>query len=160
MRSRTLIVAALSLLSACAAIPRNLETPEVSFVGIRALEASLFEQKLEVRLKVQNPNTIELPVNGLDVDVELAGEPFANGVSARQFVVPAHGEAEFDMIVTANAASALLKIAGADRKSRESVSYRLRGKLSTRVGMLRSIPFEESGTLPLGDLTGKRRKGD
>ena len=160
MRFKFLVLSALTLLSACAAIPTNLESPDISFVGIRALEASLFEQKLEVRLKVQNPNTIELPVNGLDVDVELAGEPFASGVSARQFVVPAHGEAEFDMIVTANAASALLKIAGGDRKAREAIAYRLRGKLSTKVGLLRSIPFEESGTLPLGDLTGKRKKAD
>jgi len=160
MRSRLLAILGVVALSACAGIGTQLETPEITFVGIRAIEASLFEQKLEVRLRVQNPNTIELPVNGLDVDVELAGEPFATGVSAREFIVPAHGEAEFDMIVTANAASALFKIAGGDRKSREEVGYRLRGKLSTRVGLLRSIPFEESGTLPLGDLTGKRKKAD
>ena len=160
MRSRLLAVFGLAALAACAGLGTNLETPDISFVGIRTVEASLFEQKLEVRLRVQNPNTIELPVNGLDVEVELAGEPFATGVSARQFVVPAHGEAEFDMIVTANAASAILKIAGGDRKSREEIGYRLRGRLSTKVGLLRSIPFEESGTLPLGDLTGKRRKAD
>ena len=160
MRSRLLAILGLAALSACAGIGTHLETPDITFVGIRAVEASLFEQKLEVRLRVQNPNSIELPVNGLDVDVELAGEPFATGVSAREFVVPAHGEAEFDMIATANAASALLKIAGGDRKSREEIGYRLRGKLSTRLGLLRSIPFEESGTLPLGDLTGKRRKPD
>jgi hypothetical protein len=29
-----------------------------------------------------------------------------------------------------------------------------------KVGMLRNIPFTESGTLPLGDLTGKKRKAD
>jgi hypothetical protein len=92
--------------------------------------------------------------------MELAGEPFATGVTAREFVVPAHGEAEFDMIVTANAATALLKIAGGDRKSREEIGYRMKGRLSTKLGLLRSIPFEESGTLPLGDLTGKRRKAD
>lgn len=145
---------------ACVGIPRNLETPEVSFVGIRGLEASVFEQRLEVRMRVRNPNSIELPVNGLDVDVELADEPFAHGVSAREFVVPALGEAEFDMIVTANAASALLKIVGGDRKSREEIGYRLKGKLSTRIGMLRTIPFDETGTLPLADLTGKKRKRD
>jgi LEA14-like dessication related protein len=150
--------AAALALAGCAGIPRDLKTPEVSFVGLRAIEASVFEQKLEVRLKVLNPNDIELPVNGLDVDMELADEPFAHGVSARQFVVPARGEAEFDMIVTANAATALLKIAGADRKSQD-VGYRLKGKLSTRIGMLRTIPFEETGTLPMSDLLGKRRKG-
>jgi LEA14-like dessication related protein len=144
-------------LAGCVGIPRNLETPEVSFVGLRAIEASLFEQRLEVRMRVNNPNTIELPVNGLDVDIELADEPFAHGVSAREFVVPAQGEAEFDMIVTANAANAILKIIGGDRHQKE-VAYKLKGKLSTRIGLLRTIPFEESGSLPVADLLGKRRK--
>jgi len=160
MTKRTWLVTGLMLLAGCAGLGTQLETPAITFVGIRAVEASLFEQKLEVRLRVQNPNTVALPVNGLDIDVELAGEPFATGVTAREFVVPAHGEAEFDMIVTANAATALLKIAGGDRKSRDEIGYRLKGRLSTKLGLLRSIPFEESGTLPLGDLTGKRRKAD
>jgi LEA14-like dessication related protein len=144
-------------LSGCAAIPTNLKTPGISFVGLKTIEASVFEQKLEVRLKVSNPNSIELPVNGLDVDIELAGEPFAHGVSAREFVVPALGEAEFDMNVTANAATALLKIAG-ERKG-DPIGYKLKGKLSTKLGLLRTIPFEESGTLPVADLLGKKHKG-
>lgn len=146
-------------LAGCAGIPRDLQTPEVSFVGLRAVEASVFEQKLEVRLKVRNPNRIELPVNGLDVDIELAGEPFARGTSAREFVIPAEGEAEFDMNVTANAAPALLRIAGGDRKAGE-IDYRLKGKLSTRIGMLRTIPFEQAGNLPIADLLGKKGRGN
>lgn len=150
----TAVFAALAL-AACVGIPRDLVTPEVSFVSLRAIEASVFEQKLEVRLKVRNPNRIELPVNGLDVDVELAGEPFAHGTSAREFVIPAEGEAEFDMNVTANAASALLRIAGGDYRSGE-IGYRLTGKLSTRIGMLRTIPFEQAGELPISDLLGRK----
>jgi LEA14-like dessication related protein len=145
---------------ACAAVPVNLQTPDVEFVGMRALEANLFEQRLEVRLRVSNPNDRELPVHGLDVAVELAGEPFAEGVSAREFVVPARGEAEFDMIVTANAANALLKIASGDRKSREQIDYRLTGELSTRLGMLRRIPIDQTGTITAAELFGKRRKAD
>ena len=80
--------------------------------------------------------------------------------SAREFVVPAHGEAEFDMIVTANAATALLKIAGGDRKSREEIDYRVKGKLSTRLGLLRTIPFEESGTLPIARPARQAKKAD
>jgi len=144
-------------LAGCAALPLNLKTPGISFVGLKTVEASVFEQKLEVRLKVSNPNSIELPVNGLDVDIELAGEPFAHGVSAREFVVPALGEAEFDMNVTANAATALLKIAG--EKKSDAIGYKLKGKLSTKLGLLRTIPFEESGTLPVAELLGKKRKG-
>lgn len=145
-------------LAGCTGLPSDLRTPEISFVGMRALEASLFEQRLEVRMRVRNPNIVDLPVRGLDVDVELAEEPFAHGVSAREFVVPAQGEAEFDMLVTANAATALLKIAGSDRKARDEIGYRVKGRLSTRLGLLRSIPFDESGTVPLNELLGKRRK--
>mgnify|MGYP003487454014 FL=1 len=158
MKSWMPLLVVLALVAGCAGLPSDLKTPEVSFVGLRAVDASLFEQRLEVRMKVRNPNLIELPVKGLDVAVELANEPFAQGVSAREFVVPAQGEAEFDMIVTANAATALLKIAGSDRKSREEIPYRVTGKLSTRIGLLRSIPFDESGTVPVNELLGKRRK--
>ena len=148
------------LLSACALVPTHLQTPDISFLGVRAMEASLFEQRLEVRLRVSNPNDIELPVNGLDVSMRVADEPFAHGVSAREFTVPARGDAEFDMVVTANAANVLWKLANADRETREAIPYRLEGKLSTRLGMLRSIPFTESGTVPLADLTGKKHKAD
>lgn len=160
MKKRFLTATFLAALAGCAGIPSDFRSPDVDFIRMRALEANLFEQRLEVRLRVTNPNNIELPVNGLDLNVELAEEPFAQGVSAREFVVPARGEAEFDMIVTCNAANALLKIAGSDHKSREAVPYRLSGKLSTRLGLLRSIPFDETGTLPVGELFGKRRKDE
>lgn len=158
MRLIKLALAAGSLaLGGCAAIPANLETPEVSFVALRAVKATVFEQRLEVRMKVANPNDVDLPVRGLDVEVELADEPFAHGVTAREFVVPARGEAEFDMNVTANAATALLRIAGGEHGSGE-IPYRLKGKLSTKLGLLRTIPFEEAGTLPVSELLGRKRK--
>jgi len=161
MSKKILAVAFAALLVACAGLGARLESPRVAFVGLKPLEASFFEQRLEVRLRVQNPNDRNLPVDGLNVDVELAGEPFARGVSAREFTVPANGEAEFDMIVTANAATALIRILGGDRQSREAIPYRLKGKLSTRLGFLRSIPFDETGTLPIGSLTDKKsRKTD
>jgi len=157
MKSVAALLLTLGLVG-CAGFGTKLETPRVAFVGLKALEANLFEQKLEVRLRVQNPNSIELPVKGLNVDVELAGEHFAHGVSAREFTVPANGEAEFDIIVMANAATALIRILSSDRKSRDAVEYRLKGKLSTRLGMLRSIPFDETGTLPIGSITEKKGK--
>jgi LEA14-like dessication related protein len=156
MRSLFATWMACLVLAGCAGIPRDLQTPEVSFVGLKTVEASLFEQKLTVRMKVRNPNAIELPVNGLDVDMELADEPFARGVSAREFVVPAGGEAEFDMNVTANAANALLKIASGDLEADE-IGYRVKGKLSTKIGMLRTIPFDERGTLPVSDILVRKR---
>ncbi len=103
---------------------------------------------------MQNPNDLVLPVRGIDVQFELDGEDFAQGVSERSFDVPALGEAEFDMLVTANAATALLRILDKDRGGRlEALDYRIRGKLSTSLGLLRSVPFDERGTISLDSLT-------
>ena len=137
----------------CSAMLPKLETPQLSLVGITMQDMTIFEQRLLVRLRVQNPNRIALPVKGIDVDFELAGEDFAQGVSARAFEVPAYGEAEFDMIVTANAATALLRIFNANRgKQVETLDYRIKGKLSTSLGLLRSVPFNETGTIALDSL--------
>jgi hypothetical protein len=52
----------------------------------------------------------------------------------------------------------LFKFSSSDRRSREVIGYGLTGKVSTRLVLLRSFPFSESGKLPIGDLLGKRRK--
>jgi LEA14-like dessication related protein len=148
------------LLAGCATLGGKLETPRLSLVGIQLQDASFFEQRLRVRLRVQNPNDLVLPVRGIDVQFELDGEDFAPGVSERAFEVPAFGEAEFDMLVTANAATALLRILDKDRGGRlETLDYRIRGKLSTSLGLLRSVPFDERGTISLDSLARGRAGG-
>ena len=145
-------------LGGCAALGTRLETPKLSLVGVQVQEASFFEQRLLVRLRVQNPNDLVLPVKGLDVDFELGGVHFAEGVSARAFDVPALGEAEFDMMVTANAATALLEIFGRDgKRPSKDLDYRISGKLKTSLGLLKSVPFDERGTVSLDSLA--RGKG-
>lgn len=150
VRGLAALLAAVVSVAGCASMYPRLETPRLSLVSVEMAEATLFQQRLVVRLRVQNPNSIALPVRGLTVDFELAGQDFAQGVSARAFEVPAFGEAAFDMMVTANAATALLKIiAQGDGLKREALDYRIRGKLSTSLGLLRSVPFEETGKIPL-----------
>ena len=147
----------------CSSLIPKLETPSLSLVGLELAEASLFEQRLRVRLRVQNPNDITLPVRGIHVNFELDGEEFAEGVTSRAFDVPAFGEAEFDMMVTANAATAILRIinAGKGREGpRDSIDYRISGKLSTSLGLLRSVPFEERGSIPLHELRGGSAKAE
>jgi LEA14-like dessication related protein len=144
------------IVAGCASLAPKLETPRLSLKGIRMQEASLFEQRFEVRLRVQNPNDLDLPVRGLDLEFELGGEKFATGVSAREFTVPALGEAEFDMLVTSNAATAILNLIRAGEGRRETIDYRISGKLRTKLGLLRTVPFEEKGTVPLRSIMGAR----
>lgn len=150
---RILIAAALVvLLSTCAAT--RFETPHLQVVGIEMMQSELFEQRFKVRLRVQNPNDRALPVQGITAKMQLQGEDFAQGVAGESFTVPAFGEAEFDMMLSANMAGTILRLATAmrDKKSAEKLDYRVTGKLSLSSGFLRSIPFEESGSFDLGQL--------
>ncbi|MFZ9085928.1 MAG: LEA type 2 family protein [Steroidobacteraceae bacterium] len=141
----------------CASIPLDVRSPELSLVGVEAEDLSVFEQRLLVRLKVFNPNDRVLPVRGIDLEVFLEGERLATGTTERAFEVPARGEAEFDMRVRANAATALLKVLESGRKREgQALRYRIRGEVRTALGLLRKLPFDEQGTLDLD----RRRKSD
>jgi LEA14-like dessication related protein len=132
----------------------HLEKPRLEVVDVQMLKGDLLQQQLKVRMRVQNPNNRELPVAGITYELAVAGEAFAHGDSEKNFVVqfpvvvPALGSAEFDVNVTANAATALLKILSAGRKL-ESVDYRLTGKVALSSGLLRSIPFDQKGIVNL-----------
>jgi LEA14-like dessication related protein len=145
-----LAIATQWLLIGCSYLAPKLETPKLSVVNVELVKSALLEQQLKVRMRVQNPNDRELPVKGIAYDMEVAGEQFAHGVSANAFTVPAFGEAEFDMNVTANVAGALFKLIGnREALNGDAVDYRLAGKVSLASGMWRTIPFQESGKFKL-----------
>ena len=136
-------------LTACSGLVPRLEKPSLSIVNVELLKSDMFSQRLKVRMHVMNPNDRALPVKGLSYALEVAGEPFAEGVSGGSFLVPAMGEAEFDMNVTANMAGTLMKLLSRGGGIGDQVDYRMRGKISLSEGFLRSIPFEENGTFKL-----------
>ena len=146
MRSVPLLLLAVAL-SGCTLFVPRLETPRLAIVDLQVRKASLIEQQLQVRVRVENPNDRSLPVKGLSYTVYLGGQEFATGVSDASFVVPALGTAEFNMDVTANAAGALFAILGKPRG--QGIDYRMQGRVELTRGWLRSIPFEQSGTFSL-----------
>ncbi|HEU4530724.1 MAG TPA: LEA type 2 family protein [Steroidobacteraceae bacterium] len=147
---RWIVLAGALFFTACSALAPQLEAPNLSVVGMELLESDIFQQRVKLKLRVQNPNDRELPVKGVSTQVELNGEEFATGVSSAQFTVPALGESEFDMIITANMAGMLVQVLGRKGgKDLDPIEYRVKGKVSLASGLLRSIPFDEKGTLKL-----------
>ncbi|MEP7312612.1 MAG: LEA type 2 family protein, partial [Pseudomonadota bacterium] len=123
---RRLTLVALLALAGCSSLLPKLEAPRLSIVNVELLKSDLLQQQLRVRMRVQNPNDRTLPVRSIEYSIEVAGEEFAHGDSDRNFVVPALGETEFDVNVTVNAASLLLRLAGGGGRNRE-LNYRLVG---------------------------------
>lgn len=142
-----------ALLGACAAFGPKLETPRLSIVNAEIVKSDLLEQRLKVRMRVQNPNDRALAVNGITYGIEVGGQELGRGMTSSSFIVPRLGEAEFDMNINVNLATTLLKLAmqaqNSGRPVPDTLSYRIVGNVALAKGLLRSIPFEEKGQLKL-----------
>jgi len=149
LRPAVALAALLAALLAAGCAP-HLERPDLSVVGVTLLGSSVWEQHLRVRLQVHNPNDRALPVRGISYEMEVMGQAAATGQSEASFVVPARGDAEFDMSVTTNLAAALLQLMARGPNSlQQEVPYHLSGKVELSRGLLRSIPFDQRGTFRL-----------
>jgi LEA14-like dessication related protein len=144
---RALAPAALIALAGCASTLK-LETPRLSVISMKVQSADLFSQRMLVRMRVVNPNTRELPVKGISYRIEVNDAELAQGLTDTPFVVPALGEAEFDVQVTANLATALSQILSR-KGSSDTLDYRMVGNVSLSSGFLRRIPFDERGSVKL-----------
>jgi LEA14-like dessication related protein len=134
-------------LSACSLFVPKLQAPRLSVVDIDFQKGALWQQKLKVRMHVDNPNDRSLPIKGITYILDVNGQEFAHGESAASFVVPALGEAEFDMNMTANMAGAIFSLLS--HGNDPSVNYHLTGRISLSEGLLRSIPFDQQGKFKL-----------
>jgi LEA14-like dessication related protein len=135
-------------MAGCGALPK-LEAPELSVVSMRMQSADIFSQRLQVRMRVLNPNARELPIKGIEYRIEVNDAELARGLTDTPFVVPAMGEAEFDVQVTANLAGALARFLSRRGGSQDTLDYRLIGSVALSSGFLRRIPFDERGSVKL-----------
>jgi LEA14-like dessication related protein len=135
------------LLASCAVLPKY-EAPKLSVVSLKLQSGDIFSQRLQVRMRVFNPNARELPVTGITYRIEVNDAELGQGATSAPFTVPSMGEVEFDMQITANLAGAVARLLSR-RNSSEELAYRLVGDVNLASGFLRRIPFDERGHVKL-----------
>ncbi|MEJ2514182.1 MAG: LEA type 2 family protein [Gammaproteobacteria bacterium] len=138
----------LLVLAGCASLT-SLEPPEVRVTDVRGMprESSGLEQRFAVGLNVLNPNNREILVDGMDFELELNGRQLARGVSSEAFVLPALGEAGTTVTVSTSLVNVFGQLLELGRTQPDRLEYRIRGKLHLGSGMVRTIPFDRTGTL-------------
>ena len=150
MLPRLLRIFALTVcLGACSLMAPKFNRPNVTVISIELRGGNLLQQNFAVKLNIENPNDRALPVRGLHAELNVGGEQIASGVSDRAVVIPASGESEFDLTITANLALALLKLADRANQHADSIDYDLTGAASIDLPFLRNLPFHQTGTLKL-----------
>jgi LEA14-like dessication related protein len=139
-------------LAACALVTPKFERPALSVAGVELVSGNLLQQQFRVKFNIQNPNDRALPVSGLRASLSVGGEHVAEGRNDRAFLVPAKGDADFDMMITANMALALVKLANKMDQHADSIDYDLSGAASIDLPFLRDLPFHQTGSFSLRDL--------
>ncbi len=145
----TFALFSLFLLSACTNFTKESLPPTFSLVSINVVESTLFEQKLEIGLRVKNPNDHSINVRGANALMEINSIPFADGFINEGKRIDAYSDEVFTITATTNL-SRILKQIG---KIAETgvVDYALSGGLKLD-NLITPIPFNETGELSLNEL--------
>lgn len=112
--------------------------------SLRPQQIGLEEQTLLVGLRIRNPNDRTLPINAMTYRLWLDGEEIAAGGGALERQIPAFGEEQVEVSVTANAARLAARLPLLALR-RDPWPYRISGTV-TVAGVV-PIPYRHSGEI-------------
>jgi len=142
----------LFLLAASCASLTVTEPPLVTLVDFALQEATLFEQRYRIRLRIRNPDRSALQIAGIRYAIELNGQAFIDGVGGTQTVVPAYGESVVEVTGISTLFGVLRQLSEL-RAERRTLDYRVSGALQLEEYLGR-IPFAHQGSIVLPQPTG------
>lgn len=137
-----------SLLSGCASLSKYKEAPILNLVNLELLESSPFEQRYQLKFRIQNPNSESLPMTGMHFTLEVNGKKFMTGLSHQSVTIPAFSDTVIDATGTTTLFGIARQLQGLQSSNKASFDYRLSGKLSIQ-DLSFSIPFDITDTLRL-----------
>ncbi len=140
------------MLSGCATLSPSFENPQVQVLSIKQQSSKGMDQKLVVQLNVQNPNGIELPLEGMSYSLSIEGHKVASGVTSDVPTIPAYGEAKISLPVTTNLMAMVRLVTGLMMKGQEELEYELQAKLDVGIPLVPKLSVSEVGSVPLGSL--------
>ena len=132
--------------AACASLVPRVDAPQVSVESVRVLRIVDQRAEIAVKLRLVNPNTVELAVTGLEYEITLDGRPAASGRTTRVDPLPPGGEGtveiggRVDVGVIATAMMAL--------SAQWPVKYTIDGKVNLQNAPL-ALPFSRKGEIAI-----------
>jgi LEA14-like dessication related protein len=134
-------------LAGCASVLPKLEAPRLAVTGVVIGGGNIQQQQIRLTFHATNPNNRAIAIRSIECNLEIEGAAFAQGTTDAAFTLPALGETDFDLNVTANLNTVLGAFAGGF--GRHAVDYRVYGQVHLQGGMLRNIPFDQRGKVRL-----------
>ncbi|MFT5485424.1 MAG: LEA14-like dessication related protein [Paracoccaceae bacterium] len=156
---RFLVLGFFFVLFGCASVD-DAKPPSIQLSNLRLGNGGLLNQELLIEIRVGNPNNFELPLTGLTFELEVNGQPFADGLSDATVTVPRLGYATVPVTGNTNILSVFRQLMFLGKTDR--ITYRLHGIAYVgRLGINQSVPYERKGELSLQDaMPGLRDQRD
>jgi LEA14-like dessication related protein len=130
-------ILALLLIPACASLQAR-DPLQVTVAGIEPLPGQGMELRMNIRLRVQNPNETPVDYSGVAVEMDVQGKTFATGVTDVAGSVPRFGEAVITVPVTISAFRMARQAIGVmSGGGLEKIEYEMKGKLGGGFGATR-----------------------
>ncbi len=131
------------LVGGCALGP-GMEAPSINVSRIRLQDSTVLEQRFLAVLRVQNPNAVDLAIEGISYDLEVNGQSFAKGVGKGVVIIPAFSQGTIETEAITTLPGLIRQIREVARVRRPPIAYRLTGKVKVRDHAV-ALPFEMRG---------------
>ena len=141
-RAALFVFAVAFLLAGCASWFIKGEAPEVLVTSVTPLDATIFEQRLRVDLRVRNPNDFDYHLTGIDFTLNLNGKRLARGLGGKELTIPRLGDAVMTIETTTSTLDIVRQLFQFSQK--QELMYDIKGVLHSAEGRL---PFTNAGTL-------------
>lgn len=136
---------ALCMLTGCSSLPVDAEPLRVSLSGLSIVDITLYEQRYLLTLRVQNPNPRTINIRGMDYEIFINGQRFAEGVDNQRIEISPFSETTIDVAVVSNTRRIIEQLTRLDQH--RAFRYMLSG--SVYLDGFGSLPFRYSGSLEL-----------
>lgn len=133
-------------LNACAAFSMQ-EPLNVTIADLKPIEVGVLEQRYALKVRLLNPNDVEIAFDGVVFDLEINDTPFAKGVSNQSSVIPRFGEAVIDVQAVSGLQNILWQINELLKGERTTLTYRIKGRLHS--GGFGFTRFDSSGQIAI-----------
>jgi len=137
------LLLALLLAGACAQTAQRPKL-DVSITELGTAQIGVLEQTYSLKLRVQNPNPMDISTDGLSCDIEINGKPFARGVSNESVTIPRLGEAMVTVQAVSDLSGLIQQMRGIEGAATSGLRYRLSGRFFSGD---KPFPFDYSGSI-------------
>lgn len=142
------LLALVVFLNGCAGLPSINDSIRVNLSSLKLIESTLFEQRFEASVRIQNRSQTEINVKGLSYDLFMNDKSFASGVSNQSINIAPLSEGVVTINLTSTLFSLIRQVKPMQELASKPFSYGLQGKVFTENDNF-GISFSETGEIDL-----------